>query len=143
MQSVKAKQTDSPMFNTCGVLCNQRAYFRACLFFAESTVACAVRIDANVEFLTPLLEGEGPNKAPLQKCKSTSTPSYCNSEEISSMGCFHGHRKAEATLSLGHLITWPPRPSELKPLLYSSRSTYKTLFTFHHCQDDRRFCTYF
>jgi hypothetical protein len=38
--------------------------------FAESTVAGAVHLDADVEFLTPLLEEEGPNGVAFQKCKA-------------------------------------------------------------------------
>ena len=52
------------------VFCPIKEHTFVPVVFAESTVAGAVHLDANVEFLTPLLEEEGPNGAAFQKCKA-------------------------------------------------------------------------
>jgi len=59
---------DSPTPNVCCVLSKERTF--GSVVFAKSTVTGAVHLDANVEFLMPLLEEEGPNGVSFQKCKA-------------------------------------------------------------------------
>jgi hypothetical protein len=107
MRSVKVQGTASRLRSVVFYPIKERTFGH--VVFAKSTVAGAVHLDAIVEFLTPLLEEEGPNGVSFQKFRKVLT--FILQFGGDSFATMFPRKQ----INRGDLITWPPRLPDLTP----------------------------